>query len=80
MTTLYKIIDILIVWCLTPFSTLFQLYRGTYPSFPGVRLNGTHSILPKPLAALTHNQSKEWTAVRKECHRNKTLNQETLVK
>ena len=31
----------LIVWCLTPFSTVFQLYRGsqcTYPCFPGVHL------------------------------------------
>ena len=42
-----------IVWFLMPFSTVFQLYHGgqcTYPCFPGV------SVLPKPLAALPHNQ------------------------
>ena len=36
------------VWCLTPFSTLFQLCRGsqcTYPCFPGVLLTSTpHNI------------------------------------
>jgi hypothetical protein len=38
-----------------PFSTVFQLYRGsqcTYPCFPEVILTSTlHNILSKPLAA-----------------------------
>ena len=36
MTT--KEYHIMIVWCLTPFSTVFQLHHGgqcTYPFFPG---------------------------------------------
>ena len=52
-----KIIKLLwlIVWCLTPFSTVFQLYHGgqcTYPCFSGVLLTITPpNILSKPLAA-----------------------------
>ena len=46
-------------WCLTPFSTLFQLYRGdqcTYPYFPGVSATITlQNILSKPVAAFPHN-------------------------
>ena len=49
----------LIVWCLTPFSTEFQLYHSshcTYQCFPGVLLTSTpHNILSKPLAAFPHN-------------------------
>ena len=48
----------LIVKCLTPFSTVFQLYRGghcTYQCFPGVILSSPHNILSKPLAAFPHN-------------------------
>ena len=45
----------LIVWCLTPFSTVFQLHRSsqcTYQCFPGILLTSTpHNILSKPLAA-----------------------------
>ena len=52
----------MIVWCLTPFSTEFQLYRGgqcTYPCSPGVLLTSTpHSILSKPLAAFPHNHCR----------------------
>ena len=52
-------IDWLIVWCLTPFSTVFQLYRCgqcSYPCFPGVLLTSTqHNIPSKPLAAFPHN-------------------------
>ena len=36
--------DWLIVWCLTPFSTVLQLHRGgqyTYPCIPGVLLTDT---------------------------------------
>ena len=49
----------LIVWCLTPFSTVFQLYRGvqcTHPCFPVVLLSSNpRNILSKPLAAFPHN-------------------------
>ena len=49
----------LIEWCLTPFSTVFQLYRGgqcTNPCSPGVLLTSTpHNILSKPLAAFPHD-------------------------
>ena len=45
----------LIVWCLTPYSAVFQLYHGrqcTYTRFPGILLTSTpHNILSKPLAA-----------------------------
>ena len=48
---------------LTPFSTLFQLYRGgqcTYACFPRGLLTGTpHSILSKPQAAFPHNHSRD---------------------
>ena len=51
--------DWLIVWCLTPFSTVFQLYQGgqyTYPCFLGFFLTSTsHNILSKPMTAFPHN-------------------------
>ena len=51
----------LVVWCLTPFSTLFQLYHGgqcTYPCFPVVLLTSTpHNVPSKPLSAFPHNHS-----------------------
>ena len=50
-------VDLLIVWFLTPFSTVFHLYHGgqcTYPWFPGVLLTSTsHNIFSKTLAAFT---------------------------
>ena len=53
----------LIVWCLTPFSTLFQLHRDglcTYPCVPGVLLLFTpHNILSKALAPFLHNHSRK---------------------
>ena len=52
-------IDRLIVWCLMPFSMVFQLYPGgqsTYPCFSGVPFTSTpHNILSKPLTAFPHN-------------------------
>ena len=52
-------IEWLIAWCLTPFSTVFQLYRTgqcTYPCSPGYLLTSTpHNMLSKPLAAFLHN-------------------------
>ena len=51
--------SLLIVWCLTQCSTVFQLHRSslcTYPCFAGVLLTSTsHSILSKPVAAFPHN-------------------------
>ena len=53
---------ILIVWSLTPFSTVFQLYHGgqcTYPCFPEVLFTSTpHNILSKPLASFPHNHCR----------------------
>ena len=56
----------LIEWCLTPFSTVFQLHRSgqcTYPCFRGALLTSTpHNILSKPLAAFPHcrNNRHQW--------------------
>ena len=52
---------------LTPFSTVYQLYRA-YPCFPGIILTSTpYNILSKPPAAFPHNPlSKQRTAVREE--------------
>ena len=53
---------VVIVWCLTPLSTVFQLYRGgqcTYPCFPEILLtSNTHNILSKPLAAFSKNHCR----------------------
>ena len=58
--------DLLIVRCLTPLSTIFQLYHGgqcTYPCFSGVLLTSTtHNILSKPVAAFPHywKNGQQW--------------------
>ena len=52
----------LIVWRLTPFSTVFQLYRSgqcTYPCFPRVLLTSIpHNILSKPMTVFPHNHCR----------------------
>ena len=49
----------LIVWCLMPFSTVFQEYHGaqcTNPCFLRVLLTSTpQNTLSKPMAAFPHN-------------------------
>ena len=54
----------LIVWCLTAFSTVFQLYHSsqcTYPCFPGVLLTNTpDNILSKPMAAFPQNHCRNY--------------------
>ena len=46
---------VVVIWCLTPLSAVFQSYHGcqcTYLCFPGVLLTSApHNILSKPLAA-----------------------------
>ena len=50
---------LLIEWCLTLISTVFQLHRGgqfTFTCFPGVLLTSApHNVISKPLAAFPHN-------------------------
>ena len=75
-TCIYCFNDLLIVWCLTPFSTVYQLYRGghcTYPCFHIVLLTSTpHNILSKPLAPFPHNhcRNNRQRRVRNESCRN----------
>ena len=63
----------LIVCCLTPFSTVFQLYRGsqcTYPCFSRILFASTpHNILSKPLTAFPH----------KHCWNNRTVREEWIL-
>ena len=58
----YHLLIVMIVWCLTPFSAVFQLYHGgqcTYLCFPGVLLTSIpHNILSKPPAAFPHNHCR----------------------
>ena len=50
---------LIVSWCLSPLSTVFQLNSGgqfTYPCFPEVLLTSTPHIIPsKPLAAFPRN-------------------------
>ena len=52
--------DWLILWCLTSFSTLIQLYHSTqckYPCYVRDSFTRTpHSILSEPLAAFSHSR------------------------
>ena len=75
-----------VVWCLTRFSTIFWLYRGsqwTYPYFPGVLLTSTpYNILFKQLTAFPHNHywhnSQRWE--RKEsCCKDYHLSSERIL-
>ena len=54
--------DLFIVWYLTPFSKIFELYGGgpcNYQRFPGVLLTNTqYNILSKPLAAFPYNHRR----------------------
>ena len=60
--------DLLIVWSLTPFSTLFRLYHIRYcipPLFPKFLFTiALHNILSKPLPAFPNNHrqhnGKQW--------------------
>ena len=62
----------LTVWCLTPFSTVFQLYHGsqcTYPCFSGVS-STRHNILSMPLAAFPLNHCRnngQWWQRNESC-------------
>ena len=48
----------LIVWCLTPFSTVFQLYHGGQYTYPCFSWSSFHNILSKPLASFPHNHCR----------------------
>ena len=54
--------DWLIAWCLTQFSTVFQLYRSDQcicQCCPRVLLASTpHNVISKPLAAFPHNHCR----------------------
>ena len=50
--------DLLIVWCLMPFSTVFQLCRSHHCTYPCFLLTSTpHNILSKPQGTFPHNHS-----------------------
>ena len=53
---------VVIVWCLTPFSIVFQLYYGgqcTNACFPGVLLTSIpHNSISKLLTAFPHNHCR----------------------
>ena len=65
-----KLTLVMIVWRLTPFSTVFQC---TYPRFPGILLTSTpQNILSRPLAAFLydHCRNKGQRRERNESCRN----------
>ena len=64
----------MIVWCLVPFSTVFQLHGSgqcTYPCLSGVLLtNTTDNILSKALAAFSRNHcgnNRQWRERNESC-------------
>ena len=81
-----SLIDRLIVLCLTPFSTVFQLYQGgqcTYPCFLGVLLTSTpHNIHSKPSAGFLLNHcrnNRQWQSNESCCNDYHKSSERTLA-
>ena len=65
-----KIDWLIVVWCLTPFLTLFQLYRGghcTYSCFPRVHFTSTCTIFfPSEWLLSPHNHRRKMDSAERE--------------
>ena len=74
----------MIVWCLTLFSTEFQLYRRdqcTYPCFPGVLLTSTpHNILFNIAFTFNHFRNNgQWRERNESCHNDYHQSSERIL-